>query len=205
MSKKLLVAHGINLFDSITDDVYFLVHYHRDRLSRSPCFTHRKQYSDSEDSMILISSRRVARSDESPDRQSASREGPDIISTIPGGMENRVSEQVLEVANQTNTPLEISDPAKNQSQIDPEVTSLSGLPRSTESAREELSEEILQVMNQRIALVKIPAQEIHNELVVRIEEIIKNGLPMEKENNYFLSFLLREIVWPLSHRNSIWK
>lgn len=120
-------------------------------------------------------------------------------------MENRVSEQVLEVANQTNTPLEISDPAKNQSQIDPEVTSLSGLPRSTESAREELSEEIFQVMSQRIALVKIPAQEIHNELVVRIEEIIKNGLPMEKENNYFLSFLLREIVWPLSHRNSIWK
>lgn len=90
--------------------------------------------------------------------------------------------QESDIVNQT-------DVSNNQSQTLDDISS-AGLPGSTENANgdEELSGEILQMMGQRIALKRIPAQVIHKDLIIRIEEIIKNGLPVEKRKKLVQKF-----------------
>lgn len=90
--------------------------------------------------------------------------------------------QESDIVNQT-------DVSNNQSQTLDDISS-AGLPGSTENANgdEELSGEILQMMGQRIALERIPAQAIHKDLVIRIEEIIKNGLPVEERKKLVQKF-----------------
>lgn len=53
---------------------------------------------------------------------------------------------------------------------------------------EELSEDILQLLGQRILPERVPAQATHKDLVVRIEEILKKGLPREEKQQLLRKF-----------------
>lgn len=68
--------------------------------------------------------------------------------------------------------------------------------QQTENAQqnEELSADILLMMGQRLAPDRIPAQAVHKDLVVRIEEIIKNGLPVEERTKLIQKFLHQAIA-----------
>lgn len=72
-----------------------------------------------------------------------------------------------ETAPQTNV---IADTSKAAPLIDQAVPE-----------EEELSGDILQLIGQRILPERVPAQAIHKDLVIRVEEILKKGLPAEEK------------------------
>lgn len=157
---------------------FFVLGYHRERRSKSPSWTsryrgNRSYCSDSDVSILSLVSAEVRERDESLDRQRSSREDLRLN-----------TDQGLKIVDQPVIPLEVSNTVDNQ--ID--HGDISVLPGPTENSQEELSGEILQMMGQRIAPVRIPAQPIHKDLVVRIEEIIKNGLPVEERKQLLLKF-----------------
>lgn len=92
-----------------------------------------------------------------------------------------VSEKLAQSEERPNCqePDNQTDVSNNQSQVPNDISS---------AGDEELSGEILQMMGQRIAPERIPAQAIHKDLVVRIEEIIKNGLPVEERKKLVQKF-----------------